>query len=240
MNKPQKTGQTNDPTLVKLLEADSDLAAQAAALTSQMEALKEKRQSLQTVIELFSSTDSAASLLDKSSETNGEIESTVSSEVSSPEPKDKSDEPEVTPAKAKSKKPASEGRKPSKMERLDKSTGRDTAWRRYMRKEFAKTSLPEAVSHILHQQPNKVFEVPSIVDALFIETTPKDARNDARNRVSNVLSIGLKNNKWYRGKKGQYSLSQEAAKASVASQEAFDVLTVPAELGLAQLRQKTL
>jgi FtsZ-interacting cell division protein YlmF len=218
MNKPQKTSQTNDPTLVKLLEADSDLAAQAAALTSQMEALKEKRQSLQTVIELFSSTDSTVNLLDKSSETNGEIEPTVSSEESSPEPEDTSDEPEVeAPAKAKAKKPASEGRKSSKVEQPEKSTGRDTAWRRYMRKEFAKTSLPEAVSHILHQQPNKVFEVPSIVDALFIETTPKDARNDARNRVSNVLSIGLKNNKWYRGKKGQYSLSQEAAKASVAS-----------------------
>jgi len=86
-----------------------------------------------------------------------------------------------------------------------------------MRKEFAKTSLPEAVSDILHQQPDKIFEVPTIVDALFVDATPKDARNDARNRVSNVLSIGLKNNKWYRGKKGQYSLSQEAAKASVAS-----------------------
>ncbi|NJO52604.1 MAG: hypothetical protein HC840_27965 [Leptolyngbyaceae cyanobacterium RM2_2_4] len=84
-------------------------------------------------------------------------------------------------------------------------------------KSLPKTSLPEAVAYILHQQPNKVFEVPTIVDALFIEATPKDARNDARNRVSNVLSIGLKNNKWYRGKKGQYSLSQAAVKASVAS-----------------------
>lgn len=217
MNKPQKTGQTNDPTLVKLLEADSDLAAQAAALASQLEALKEKRQSLQTVIGLFSSTGSTADLLDKTLETDDEIESTDSSEAS-PEPEDTSDEPEVkAPTKAKSRKPAGKGSKSSEEEQPEKTTGRDTAWRRYMRKEFIKTSLPEAVAHILHQEPDKVFEVPSIVDALFIEATPKDARNDARNRVSNVLSIGLKNNKWYRGKKGQYSLSKESAKASAAS-----------------------
>lgn len=218
MSNPQKTDQTNDPTLVKLLEADSDLAAQAAALTSQMEALKEKRRSLQTVIGLFSSTETATDLTEESFKTTDEVDAASSVEESSLEPDDDSEESEVEiPSKARTAKPAGRGRKSSTATPLEKSSGRDTAWRRYMRKEFAKTSLPEAVSHILHQQPDKVFEVPSIVDALFIEATPKDARNDARNRVSNVLSIGLKNNKWYRGKKGQYSLSQEAIKASMAS-----------------------
>jgi hypothetical protein len=217
MSNPQKTDQTNDPTLVKLLEADSDLAAQAAALTSQMEALKEKRRSLQTVIGLFSSTDIATDLTGESSATE-EVDPVSSVEESSPELEDDLDESEVeAPSKPRSAKSAGRGRKSAKVAQTEKATGRDTAWRRYMRKEFAKTSLPEAVSHILHQEPNKVFEVPSIVDALFIEATPKDARNDARNRVSNVLSIGLKNNKWYRGKKGQYSLSEESIKASMAS-----------------------
>jgi hypothetical protein len=217
MSNPQKTDSTTDPTLVKLLEAESDLAAQAVALTSQMEALKEKRRSLQTVIGLFSSTGTATDLLENS-KANGEVESTASVEDSSFEPEEPLDEPDVeSPSESKSGRLAGRGRKSSKAAQTEKSTGRDTAWRRYMRKEFAKTSLPEAVAHILHQQPDKVFEVPTIVDALFIEATPKDARNDARNRVSNVLSIGLKNNKWYRGKKGQYSLSQTAVKASLAS-----------------------
>ncbi|NJL38151.1 MAG: hypothetical protein HC899_16470 [Leptolyngbyaceae cyanobacterium SM1_4_3] len=215
MSNPQKADSTTDPTLVKLLEAESDLAAQAITLTSQMEALKEKRRSLQTVIGLFSSTGTATDLLENS-ETNGEVESTASVEDSSFESEEPLDESDAElPSKSGSS--ADRGRKSSKAAQTEKSTGRDTAWRRYMRKEFAKTSLPEAVAYILHQQPNKVFEVPTIVDALFIEATPKDARNDARNRVSNVLSIGLKNNKWYRGKKGQYSLSQAAVKASVAS-----------------------
>ncbi|NJN58416.1 MAG: hypothetical protein HC879_13390 [Leptolyngbyaceae cyanobacterium SL_5_9] len=217
MSNPQKTDSTTDPTLVKLLEAESDLAAQAVALTSQMEALKEKRRSLQTVIGLFSSTSTATDLLEKS-ETDSEAESTASVEDSSFDLEDSLDEPDVeSPSESKSGRSAGRGRKSPKAAQTEKSTGRDTAWRRYMRKEFAKTSLPEAVAHILHQQPDRVFEVPTIVDALFIEATPKDARNDARNRVSNVLSIGLKNNKWYRGKKGQYSLSQAAVKASLAS-----------------------
>lgn len=54
-----KVGQNDDPTLVKLLEADSDLATQAAALASQMEALQEKRRSLKGVIQLFSPTSTS-------------------------------------------------------------------------------------------------------------------------------------------------------------------------------------
>lgn len=56
MDNFQKRKQTHDLTLVKLLEADSDLAIQAAALANQMEALQEKRRSLQSVIKLFDST----------------------------------------------------------------------------------------------------------------------------------------------------------------------------------------
>ena len=209
MDNVQKTSQTADPTLIKLLEADSALATQAATLASQMEALKEKRHSLQTVIGMFSSTGTSAAATDKI------VTDIVETKRESVEPFEDATEEfddETEPTQS-----FKTGRKSADAPQTEKSAGRDTAWRRYMRKEFAKTSLPEAVSHILHQQPDKIFEVPTIVDALFVDATPKDARNDARNRVSNVLSIGLKNNKWYRGKKGQYSLSQEAAKASVAS-----------------------
>ncbi|MBD1870385.1 hypothetical protein H6F95_24440 [Cyanobacteria bacterium FACHB-471] len=58
MPQVQTVEATSDPTLSKLLEADATLVAQAATLTAQLEAIEEKRQGLQTVIELFSSIDS--------------------------------------------------------------------------------------------------------------------------------------------------------------------------------------
>ncbi|WP_190682372.1 hypothetical protein [Leptolyngbya sp. FACHB-671] len=91
------------------------------------------------------------------------------------------------------------------------------SWQHYIRKEFAKLSLPQAVASVIQSQPEAVLGVPEIVNMLFVDATPQAARNDARNRVSNVLSIGLKNDKWYRAKKGQYSLSREVAEASIAS-----------------------
>jgi predicted RNase H-like HicB family nuclease len=56
----QKDKKSNDPILAKLLEANSELATQAADLASQMKALQEKRRSLRAVIELFSSPSTSA------------------------------------------------------------------------------------------------------------------------------------------------------------------------------------
>lgn len=226
MYNSQTLDQTSDPTLSKLLEADSDLAAQAATLSTQLEAIQEKRRSLQAVISMFSSADNSAAGVEKQFETNGKSESSAASSVE-PEPELAAEIPAAEPsieaapqngAKVSGEaKPADKKRKSTKVAKATKPAGRDTTWRRYVRKEYSKTSLPEAVANVLQSHPEEVFEVPAIVNTIFVDGTPKEARSEARNRVSNVLSIGLKDNKWYRGKKGQYSVSSEAAKASVAS-----------------------
>ena len=46
----------SDPALTKLLKIDSELLAQEAELTTQLEALKVKRASLQDVLQMFDST----------------------------------------------------------------------------------------------------------------------------------------------------------------------------------------
>ncbi|CAA9243910.1 hypothetical protein AVDCRST_MAG92-1678 [uncultured Coleofasciculus sp.] len=70
---------------------------------------------------------------------------------------------------------------------------------------------------MLQRQRDEVLNVSTILESLFVVEIPQAARSEARNRIANVLSIGLKSNKWYRGKKGQYSLSREAAGMSSAA-----------------------
>ncbi|MGF1497482.1 MAG: hypothetical protein ACFB8W_11745, partial [Elainellaceae cyanobacterium] len=65
-------------------------------------------------------------------------------------------------------------------------------------------------------RPEGVVSVPEIIDAIFVKQTPQPVRATIRTRLSNALSVGLKNQKWYRGKTGQYSISKEAAARAVS------------------------
>ncbi|HEY9845946.1 MAG TPA: hypothetical protein V6D03_07080 [Candidatus Caenarcaniphilales bacterium] len=107
--------------------------------------------------------------------------------------------------------PSGSKRRSPRATKAAKPTGRAKGWQHYLLPEFAKLSLPEAASVVLQGQGDEVFDVSTILDALFVDDMPQAARSEARNRITNVLSIGLKQNKWYRAKKGQYSLSRETA-----------------------------
>ncbi len=227
MHNIQMIEQPSDPTLSKLLEVEANLAAQAAALTAQLEAVQEKRRSLQTVIGMFTPTGSSAVLVEQQLKTaaveiNGQLEPAAelfleplsaastaeyTSEVTTDDQPEASEELQHSGSR----------RQAARVNKAHKTTGRSKGWQHYVRQEFAKLSLPEAVSSVLQRQSDEILEVPEIVSSLFADEIPQAVRSEARNRVSNVLSIGLKNNKWYRGKKGQYSSSREAAEASLAS-----------------------
>ena len=62
----------------------------------------------------------------------------------------------------------------------------------------------------MQQQPEQVLEITTIIDAIFANDIPKEVRSTARSRVSNVLSVGAKSGKWYRGQLGKYSMSKVA------------------------------
>lgn len=57
---------TPNSILANLLEADTALAIQAAVLTTHLEAVREKRQSLKTVIDLFSIPSATSTTTDNS------------------------------------------------------------------------------------------------------------------------------------------------------------------------------
>ncbi len=54
-----QNSQFSNPTVAKLLEADADLAATEVELTAQLASVQEKRHSLKTVIDMFTSVDTA-------------------------------------------------------------------------------------------------------------------------------------------------------------------------------------
>ena len=62
----------------------------------------------------------------------------------------------------------------------------------------------------MQQHEKKVLEIATIINAIFTNDIPKEVRSMARERVSNVVSVGAKSGKWYRGQFGKYSMSQAA------------------------------
>ncbi|MGJ3253345.1 MAG: hypothetical protein ACFE0J_19755 [Elainellaceae cyanobacterium] len=213
----------------KLLDVDSELASREAMLAAQLEAIQEKRKSLQTVIHMFASPGESlpsSISLEALTSNNGFA---AESPVEQPAPSDKEKDQDASKRqKGKQNKPISrrstsestrQSTKTSKSssKTQSKSTSKkSTDWQPYVRNEFRDRSLPQAVLTVLEEHPNDVVEVPSIIDTIFVDDIPKQARLSARDRLSNVLSVGLKNRKWYRGKTGHYSVSKDAAAASIA------------------------
>lgn len=111
---------------------------------------------------------------------------------------DPSEEPGSTQSPlAKTKQPAAALKTAKKTER----------WQDYLREEFSNSTLSEAVASVLQRQPEQVLEIAAVVDAIFVDKLPKQVRSTARERISNVLSDGVRKNKWYRSGAGSYSMS---------------------------------
>ncbi len=105
--------------------------------------------------------------------------------------------------------------KPSKKAAPAKEITKEVAiWQQYLRDEFVTDNLSVAVFDVMQQQSEEVLEITAILDAIFVAETPKDVRSTARERVSNVFSVGAKKGKWYRGKLGKYSMSKAAVEDS--------------------------
>jgi len=95
-----------------------------------------------------------------------------------------------------------------------KTANTASEWHQYLREEFSNTPLSSAVSLVLQHQAERVFEIPAIVSAIFVDELPKEIGTKARRQVTNILSSGAMKNKWYRGQQGYYSMSRAAVKGS--------------------------
>lgn len=81
-------------------------------------------------------------------------------------------------------------------------------WQDYLQPAFQKTSLPAAIAAVFQQQPQELLSVSDLMAAIFVDRLPPDLHNPTHRRMLNILSTGAKDGQWYRGQRGQYSLSQ--------------------------------
>lgn len=232
MSDTQSFDKTSNPTVTKLLEVDSELAVQEAELLFQLESIQEKRQSLHTVISLFTKADTPATIPAELAQISppdeiGKVLEPVSNLATPPLETSKTfatdeSETEVAP-NTKSKATKTTTPSPAQKALNTKSTQKAKTdekgleWQQYLREEFMLNSLPEAVASVLQHQAERVFEIPAIVNAVFTDNLPNELRSKVRRQVTNILSKGAQKNKWYRGQLGYYSMSRSVAKDHLAS-----------------------
>jgi len=106
-----------------------------------------------------------------------------------------------SPASSKQSKKSTPTKEPSK---------NTNTWQRYVKDDFGNATLSEAVFVVMQHHSKQVLNIATIIDAIFVDEIPRQVRSTARERVSNVLSVGAKNGKWFRGQLGKYSMSKVA------------------------------
>jgi hypothetical protein len=208
-----------DPTVSKLLDVDADLSTQEAQLLAQLETVRDKRKSLQSVIGMFSPIPASADAPVVSQPTvEPPLTNAVpaAAEVTSV-PVESNGSATTASAPKKTRKPRATASKAKTPAKAPKKTKRGQDLQQYMRSEFESISLPQAVATVLQEQSNSVVGIPQIIESVFVEEIPKEMRSKASTRIANVLSAGLKENKWYRGRTGHYSISRNAAMADLTS-----------------------
>ena len=215
---------TSNSIVAKLLEVDADLAATEVQLAAQLQSIQEKRHSLKNVISLFPSVNTAAPTPVETStpELVEKLAEPPVLEVATPELEDTTiDTTEAAPSTQKrqvKKNPSSTTSKSNKKSAPTKEASKEVdTWQQYVKEDFSNASLAEAVAEVMQQQQEQVVEITTILDAIFVEEIPKELRSKARERVSNVLSVGAKKGKWYRGLAGKYSSSKVAVENDSAA-----------------------
>lgn len=194
----------SDPVLSQLSDVESDLAQQVESLEAELNRIKEQRDGLRTVIDMFDSDDS-----------------TSSSQPATPAKRRPGRPPGRKKTAAKStdskesaavKAPAAKKGKTAKKAGRKKKDGRAANWQKYVQSDYKDSALPEAVSSILRSQPSEIFTIADVMTAIFREDMPRTSYLKARNRISNILSAGARDGTWYRGRNGRYSQSESVTK----------------------------
>jgi len=212
---PENSNSTTQTTLAQLLNIDSQLSIQEAQLLAQLESIQEKRQSLQIVINLFAEADKTpvvATMEEKILTPQAQTER-ESHTVVEPEPKTTSIEPPTYPEPKKEKKTVSSKKSPPRKTKSSKTAKQIPGWQHYLRDEFWNSSLPQAISSVLRSQADRVWDIAAVTEAIFVEEIPQEVKKKVRLQITNLLAQGVRENKWYRGQQGSYTLSKKAAVA---------------------------
>lgn len=218
-----------------LLDAKAKLVAQEQAVLAELERIRKGIASIETTIDVVCSgdmleLDAGAPAEPKKAEKAAELatpaDTNGNSSVAAPKTSTRG---RGRTAKVKEPKPAKEpkaGRQPkaakepkaakAPAEKGPKGTsGRaskrnNAGWQTYLHDEFKDKALTEVVETVFSRSPKTAMSSSDLIDTIFTSEIPKTERTSARDRLLNILSIGVSENKWYRVKPGQYSVSKDA------------------------------
>lgn len=199
--------------LPQLREIEADLSAQEEALSAELQELREKLNGIRAVLPMFDGTTGELSVpaqTEPADEISESEEVDDSDEEDSFEPEALSAETasvEAEPEEEPESKPARKTKRKSSTSK--KKDGRTASWQKYTRPGVRNESIPDAVKLILETQPDKEFKIAEVMEALFLDDMPKTQYLKARNRISNVLSGGVRAGDWYRGGRSTYRLTAE-------------------------------
>lgn len=186
--------------LPQLQDIASELATQEASLVAQLEEIREKLNGVRAVMPLFGED---GSLSVESFVTTPEAPA-ASKTASKAEPKAKS----KAKTKSSTKKATTTTTTTKKAKSGKKKDGRTASWQKYTRPGVKEKTIPEAVRLVLETQPDKSFKIAEVMDSLFKDGMPKQQYLKARNRISNILSGGVRDGEWYKGERGTYGLTK--------------------------------
>ncbi|MFK8182504.1 MAG: hypothetical protein AB8B99_03960 [Phormidesmis sp.] len=179
--------------LPKLEELISDLDRQEEEVANQLEAVRAKLEAVRAVLPLF---DESVDAVVTAPTTKTTKKTTTKASTAK------------TATKAATASPAEKAPKqPTKGKTKKKKDGRAASWQKYTRPGVKNQSIPDAVKLILSTQPDKEFKIAEVMAALFKDNMPKAQYLKARNRVSNVLSGGVRAGDWHRGGRSTYRMS---------------------------------
>jgi hypothetical protein len=178
--------------LPQLQIIEAELAAQEDQLNAELAALQEKLRGIRAVMPMFSGTAAAAAPTAPTASAPKTAANKKAAAVAS-----------KSVAKDKRKAP----QKAAKSKAPKKADGRAADWQKYTRPGVKNQSMPDAVRLILETQSEKNFTIAEVMDALFKENMPKAQHLKARNRISNVLSGGVRAGDWYKGARGTYRMT---------------------------------
>lgn len=208
--------------LPQLVEAEALLSAQEKALIQQLTEIQAQRKGLQTVIAMFEgsvetngqSVVIATPVVDKSvaiAEATTVETTTVKDSVPAKLAKGRKAKSSVNKPKATKTPKATTVRQSSPAKKTD---GRTAPWQRYVFEDYRDQRLQDVVANVLKAKPKDSFKIIDVMSVIFEEGMPKAQFLKARNRISNILSVGARDLDWYRGRGGTYSMSEKAVKAS--------------------------
>ncbi len=195
----------NQSVLPQLQSVEAALATQESQLTEQLASVRERLSGIRAVMPMFSSDSTTKPATAKDLSTADELEADVPAIEEPSEP---------TQVKANASKQTAEKKKPPSQETVAqkktaaKPDGRAATWQKYTRPGVKNESIPDAVQLILETQPENEFKIADVMNALFQEKMPKAQYLKARNRISNVLSGGVRSGDWYKGQRGTYRMTK--------------------------------